>query len=70
MNVNFTCLYTAILEVNLFVFAYNLFHEDFSPLDGGCLYIVPPDTNEFIHLAMSIISWTAFIMKSTLMALL
>ena len=25
-------LYTEILEVNLFVFAYILFHEDFSPI--------------------------------------
>ena len=25
-------LYTEILEVNLFVFAYRLFHEDFSPI--------------------------------------
>ena len=27
-------LHTKILEVNLFAFAYRLFHEDFSPLDG------------------------------------
>ena len=26
-------LYTKILEVNLFAFAYRLFHEDFSPID-------------------------------------
>ena len=26
---------TKILEVNLFAFAYRLFHEDFSSLDGG-----------------------------------
>ena len=26
--------YTKILEVNLFAFAYRLFHEDFSPIDG------------------------------------
>ena len=25
-------LYTKILEVNLFVFAYRLFHEDFFPI--------------------------------------
>ena len=25
-------LYTAILEVNLFAFAYRLFHEGFSPI--------------------------------------
>ena len=27
-------LYTKILEVNLFSFAYRLFHGDFSPIDG------------------------------------
>ena len=27
-------LYTKILEVSLFAFAYRLFHRDFSPLDG------------------------------------
>ena len=27
-------LYTNILEVNLFAFAYRLFHRDFSPLNG------------------------------------
>ena len=27
--------YTKILEVNLFAFAYRLFHEDFSPINGG-----------------------------------
>ena len=27
-------LYTKILEVNLFAFAYKLFRRDFSPLDG------------------------------------
>ena len=26
-------LYTEILEVNLFAFAYRLFHEDFSSID-------------------------------------
>ena len=28
-------LYTKILEVNLFAFAYRLFHRDFSPLNGA-----------------------------------
>ena len=28
-------LYTKILEADLFVFAYRLFHEDFSPIDGS-----------------------------------
>ena len=27
-------MYTKILEVNLFAFAYRLFHEDFSSIDG------------------------------------
>ena len=28
-------LYTEILEVNLFAFAYRLFHRDFSPIKGA-----------------------------------
>ena len=28
---------TKILEVNLFAFAYRLFHEDFSPIDDAPL---------------------------------
>ena len=28
-------LYTKILEVNLFAFAYRLFHEDLSPINGA-----------------------------------
>ena len=28
-------LYTKILEVNLFAFAYRLFHRDFSPINGA-----------------------------------
>ena len=27
-------LYTKILEVNMFAFAYRLFHRDFSPING------------------------------------
>ena len=30
-------LYTKILEVNLFAFAYRLFHRDFSPRNGAFL---------------------------------
>ena len=33
-------IYTKILEVNLFAFAYRLFHEDFSPIDGA-LHVLP-----------------------------
>ena len=36
-------LYTKILEVNLFAFAYRLFRRDFSPLDGTyCMDAVCP----------------------------
>ena len=28
-------IYTKILEVNLFAFAYRLLHEDFSPINGA-----------------------------------
>ena len=34
-------LYTKILEVNLFAFAYRLFRRDFSPLDGTYVQYVP-----------------------------
>ena len=38
MNLNTVHIYyassTKILEVNLFAFAYRLFHEDFSPING------------------------------------
>ena len=30
-------LYTYILELNLFAFAYRLFHEDFPPLYGALI---------------------------------
>ena len=34
-------LYTKILEVNLFAFAYRLFHRDFSPINGAfCILLV------------------------------
>ena len=32
--------YTKILEVNLFAFAYRLFHRDFSPINGTYCNIV------------------------------
>ena len=33
-------LYTKILEVNLFAFAYRLFHRDISPINGTyCIYL-------------------------------
>ena len=30
-------LYTKILEVNMFAFAYRLFHEDFSSIKGALM---------------------------------
>ena len=39
-------LYTKILEVNLFAFAYRLFHRDFSPFNGVCSRICPVDWRE------------------------
>ena len=42
-------MYTKIQEVNLFAFAYILFHEDFSPIDGtlhGYMYLM--DMNKYI----------------------
>ena len=38
--------HTKILEVNLFAFAYRLFHEDFSPING-----VLHDTQTFFQLS-------------------
>ena len=38
-------LYTKILEVNLFAFAYRLFHRDFSPINGA--YLCEKLTSEF-----------------------
>ena len=32
-------LYTKILDVNLFAFAYRLLHEDFSSTDGTCFFM-------------------------------
>ena len=35
INLYITYFYTKILEVNLFAFAYRLFHDDFSSMDGA-----------------------------------
>ena len=40
-------LYTKILEVNLFAFAYRLFHEDFSSIDAQSRIFVEKLTSEF-----------------------
>ena len=47
-------LYTKILEVNLFAFAYRLFHRGFSPIKGtywhiGILAICPIDWGEITY---------------------
>ena len=41
-------LYTKILEVNLFAFAYRLFHRDFSPINGHIAICV--HVNIYIYL--------------------
>ena len=42
-------IYTKILEVNLFAFAYRLFRRDFSPLDGTyCMSTLPLVIPEYI----------------------
>ena len=38
MRANITIYHTEILEVNLFAFAYRLFHEDFSSNYGALNY--------------------------------
>ena len=50
-------LYTKILEVNLFAFAYRLFRRDFSPLDGTyCM-----GTHSFFQLYMYfMLIWEGF----------
>ena len=54
-------LYTKILEVNLFAFAYRLFRRDFSPLDGT--YYLPTDCFVEIsphstgHIAICPVEW-------------
>ena len=39
-------LYTKILEVNLFAFAYRLFHRDFSTINGTYCAICPVNWGE------------------------
>ena len=45
-----TILYTKILEVNLFAFAYRLFHEDFSPISGALHGTQPFSSFMYINL--------------------
>ena len=46
-----TLHYTKILEVNLFAFAYRLFHEDFSSIIGDfCMHTTLYIFNDLSHL--------------------
>ena len=43
-------LYTKILEVNLFAFAYRLFHRDFFPINGAfCILHSNANKLIFVH---------------------
>ena len=43
-------MYTKILEVNLFAYAYRLFQEDFSSIDGTLLMkMMKNDENENVY---------------------
>ena len=50
-------LYTKILEVNLFVFAYRLFRRDFSPLDGTYCMGTHSFLQPYIHF---VLIWEGF----------
>ena len=45
-------LYTKILEVNLFAFAYRLFRRDFSPLDGTYCICTHSFLQPYIHFVL------------------
>ena len=49
-------LYTKILEVNLFAFAYRLFRRDFSPLDGTYCMGTHSFLQPYIHFVLGEIS--------------
>ena len=63
-------LYTKILEVNLFAFAYRLFHEDFSPI-VGVLHDTQPFSNLFQSffgeksIMQSPVDWREIFMKQS-----
>ena len=50
-------LYTKILEVNLFAFAYRLFRRDFSPLDGTYCMGTHSFLQPYIHF---VLIWEGF----------
>ena len=45
--------YTEILEVNLFAFAYRLFHEDFSPLHVTYIYLYVYGVSVHVYIYIS-----------------
>ena len=49
-------LYTKILEVNLFAFAYRLFHRDFSPINGAYIEISLQSTGHMHKYVMCSVS--------------
>ena len=54
---NAELLYTKILEVNLFAFAYRLFRRDFSPLDGTYCMGTHSFLQPYIHF---VLIWEGF----------
>ena len=50
-------VYTKILEVNLFAFAYRLFRRDFSPLDGTYCMGTHSFLQPYIHF---VLIWEGF----------
>ena len=50
-------IYTKILEVNLFAFAYRLFRRDFSPLDGTYCMGTHSFLQPYIHF---VLIWEGF----------
>ena len=53
----YTHTHTKILEVNLFAFAYRLFHRDFSPLDGTYCMGTHSFLQPYIHF---VLIWEGF----------
>ena len=65
-------LYTKILEVNLFAFAYRLFRRDFSPLDGtycmGTHSFLQPYIHFVVHLG-GFYEWAVLISPAPIFSL-
>ena len=53
----YNMIYTKILEVNLFAFAYRLFRRDFSPLDGTYCMGTHSFLQPYIHF---VLIWEGF----------